>query len=393
MVYLPALGRTHIKPVSARNEITTETLRRLARLRATGPRVLSVYLNLDPERFATARARASAVRSLIDEANRCVESGSREHGEREQLRADLQHVAEHLRGGGFTKGSHAHAVFCCTELDLFETLSLPEPVENLVAIDATPFLAPLAEVGPPGRWCVALANRRATRLLRGSASNLREVLAFGDRVHGQHSQGGWSQARYARSVERDVDEHLRRTASVLLGQFRRRPFSALLLGSPDELRQRLIDALHSYVRERVAGWVDVDIENSSPDEVRARAASVIEEHEAQHIDAQLERLRAELGHEGLAAAGAEEVLGALHQRRVEALLFVPRQHIEGTICPTCGLMSTESGACPLDGTDRERRDDLLEPALEAAVGQGADIVPIPTPELGPLGGIAALLRF
>jgi len=51
--------------VAARNEITEAKLQRLARLRANGPRVLSVYLDLDPERFATPPARASEVDSLL----------------------------------------------------------------------------------------------------------------------------------------------------------------------------------------------------------------------------------------------------------------------------------------------------------------------------------------
>jgi peptide chain release factor subunit 1 len=350
--------------VTARNEITQQSLQRLARLRADGSRVLSVYLNLDPERFATPPARASAVRSLIDDAKRRIESEERVHAEREQLRSDLDRVADHLRHDRFADGALAHAVFCCSSLALFETLSLPEPVESMVAIDHTPFIAPLAEIGPPGRWCVALVNRRVTRVLRGSASNLTEVLSFGDNVHGQHSQGGWSQARYARSVSHDVEEHLRRTANALLAQYRRRPFAGLLVAAPEELRRALGDALHPYVREHLVGYVDVDVEASSTDQVRLRAAGVIAEHEAELVEGQLERLRAALGNNGRAAAGPEPVLRCLQERRVETLLFTP------------GL-----------------RDDRLEEAVHAALDQGADVLPVDTPDLGPLGGIAALLRF
>ena len=47
-----------------------DQLRRLAELRQDRPVVLSLYLNLDPAEFATPPARATAVRSLLDEADR-----------------------------------------------------------------------------------------------------------------------------------------------------------------------------------------------------------------------------------------------------------------------------------------------------------------------------------
>jgi peptide subunit release factor 1 (eRF1) len=350
--------------MSARNEITADTLQRLARMKADGEHVLSIYLNLDPERFATPPARASQVRSLIDDARRRIEAGQRTHDEREQLRSDLERVSEHLSRDRFAEGAHAHAVFCCSPLGLFETLSLPQPVESLVEIGPVPFIAPLAEIGPAGRWCVALVNRRLTRVLRGSASELTEVRSFGDNVHGQHSQGGWSQARYQRSVSHDVQAHLRHTADVLLSQFRRRPFGGLLVAAPEELRNSLIETLHPYVRDRLVGFVDVDVESASPDQVRAHAEPVIREREAELVDSQLERLRAALANNGRAAAGLEQVLQCLEERRVETLLFTP-------------------GA----------GNGMLEQAVHAALDQGADVLAVEKPDLGPLGGIAALLRF
>ena len=47
-----------------------DQLRQLAELRLDRPLVLSLYLNLDPSEFATPPARKTAVRSLLDEAER-----------------------------------------------------------------------------------------------------------------------------------------------------------------------------------------------------------------------------------------------------------------------------------------------------------------------------------
>jgi peptide chain release factor subunit 1 len=349
-----------------RNEITSAGLRELAELRADGPVVLSAYLNLDPERFATAAARASEVRSLIDSGRRQIDAADLEHDHREQLRGDLERVQYHLSGGDARSGAHGLAVFCCSSLDLFETLSLPEPVETSIFFGATPLIAPLAEIGPPGHWCVTLVNRRIARILRGSDSQMVEVAAIGDRVHGQHSQGGWSQARYQRSVDNEAEAHLRHTAEVLLSQQRRRPFAGLLIAAPQELRSTFEEMLHSYVRERLVGYLDLDVETASEDEVRQHAAEAIAEHAKERVAERLGRLRAELGRDGRAVGGAEDVLDALEQRRVEALLF------------------TRGDRAP---------DQVIEEAAEAAIAQDAEVLAVDGPDLGPLGGIAAILRF
>lgn len=378
--------------MTTRNEITKATLQRLAQLRADGPVVLSAYLDLDPERFAAAGARATAIRSLIDAGRRKIESAELQHDHHEQLRRDLERIADHLRGGVPAR-AHGLAIFCCASLDLFESLSLPESVENSISFDVTPQIAPLAEIGPPGHWCVTLVNRRVARIMRGSESQLVEVAALGDQVHGKHSQGGWSQARYSRSVERDVEGHLRHTADVLLSQQRRRPFGGLLVAAPQELRSTFEGMLHPYVRDRFAGYLDLDVETATEEQARASAAEAIAEHEQERLKERLERLRSELGRGGRAVAGADGVLSALQERRVEALLFASGQPVPGAFCPSCGLLSSEDGDCPQDGTQLERRDDVLEKAIEAAVAQDAETMPVTTPDLGPLGGIAALLRF
>jgi peptide chain release factor subunit 1 len=54
------------------NDITSERLRRLAGIRAGETKVLSLFLNLDPREFATAPARSTEVRSVLDRAARLI---------------------------------------------------------------------------------------------------------------------------------------------------------------------------------------------------------------------------------------------------------------------------------------------------------------------------------
>ena len=50
--------------------------------------------------------------------------------------------------------------------------------------------------------------------------------------------------------------------------------------------------------------------------------------------------------------------------------------------------------CPADGFETDEVEHLREAAVEAALGQGAEVMVVRHyPDLGPLQGIGALLRF
>src|SRR5436305_9145948 len=177
-----------------------QTARRLVSRRAGHP-VISVYLDLDPERFATAPARASQIRSLVDEAAREVDERRVDlsHDDKTALRQDLERVRDYLlsREPPY-QGARALALFCSSRDDLFETVQLARPVEGQVVIEGAPFVAPLIEATQHRTWCVALVSRRAVRVFTGPPDRLEEQQNEDDDVHGNHQQGGWSQARYER---------------------------------------------------------------------------------------------------------------------------------------------------------------------------------------------------
>jgi peptide subunit release factor 1 (eRF1) len=123
--------------------------------------------------------------------------------------------------------------------------------------------------------------------------------------------------------------------------------------------------LASDVRERLAGIFDVDVHNSSPDEVLAAARPAMEADARKRERALLDRLAAGVEGGGRAAAGVDEVLEALNEQRVDTLLLDPS----------------------FDA-------DAAEAAVESALAQSAAIVTIRGhDDLAARGGIGALLRF
>ena len=361
-------------------------------------RVVSFYLDLDPDRFATPPARASQIGSLIDQAHREIErDGTLPHEERTALREDLRRIKTFLTSPDTSfKGARATAVFASTLDDLFETVKLSRPVEGRVVIDRAPYVEPMVTAVQERRWLVALVNRRFAWLLAGSPDALREDERVEDEVHGKHKRGGWSQANYERSVEADVDAHLRSVAEEVDRRWREEQFDRLAIGGPQEIVPRFEEFLAEEVRANAAPCrIDIDISKAKESDVRAAVEKLVDTEDARAEREALDRLQAGIGAGGRAAGGRDDTVAALNERRVQSLLMEPGFDGTASRCPNCGLLVPESTRrCPADGSELEPVEHLGEAAVEAALAQDADVLVIRRyPDLGRFGGIGALLRF
>jgi peptide chain release factor subunit 1 len=260
----------------------------------------------------------------------------------------------------------------------------------------TTYVEPLIAETGQRRWLVALVNRRLARVLGGPADRLEEDGSFSEYVHGQHDQGGWSQARYERSVEKDTDDHLRRAADAVNQRWREERFDRAALGGPVEIVPRLEGFLSAEVRAHLApGRIELDLSSAGDSEIREALGKLVVEDERQLERELLDRMAAGVGTGGRAVGGPEDTLEALHERRVLTLLLEPGFDRPAIRCRSCGMLMLDGdGRCPADGGQIEELEHLREAAIEAALAQDADVVVIRHyPDLGPLQGIAALLRF
>ena len=378
----------------AANTITRTRLRRLADVNPERGRVLSVFLNLDPTEFATPAARSTAVTSVMTEAaHRVEQADGLEHEERMALQADVERVREALMASDIAQnGTRAVAVYACGPADLLEVVRLSRPVDFAVVLDRSPYVEPLVAEAGEERWCVLLANRRNARLFFGDGGGLEETDRVEDDVHSQHDQGGWSQSRYQRGVEKEKDDHLVHVADVAFQRYKERGFDRLLVGAPDELVGDVEHKLHPYLRERIAGRLHLDVENSSLDDVRARG---------RQGDRGLARARRARGarppgrgrrprrpRRGRARRGARRRSTSSAWRRCwSATASAPRR-------PRLRDRAALPGRPRARRAELEHCENIVEPAIEKAIEQSAKVIKVRHhDDLGPLGGIGAVLRY
>ena len=378
------------------NELDQSTLRRLTDARPEKGKVLSIYLDLDPTEFATPAARSTEIRSLLDEAGRRVKNAEGlSHDELAALRGDLKQLREFLEGGGFSaKGAHALAVFSSQAGGLFEVIRLPRSVPSQVALNDAPFVEPMAELATPVRWAVLLVNRRAARLFRGSGDRLQEVEGFAEDRRGGRTQASGTQARGQGAVDEESHYHMTDTVEALRSRTKRVPVERLVIGCPRDLYPQMERALPPDLRERLAGHIEVDVEHSNAEDVLRSTAPLIEEDERRREREALDALEEGVGRGGRGAAGLDEVLGVLNERRVQTLLLDEGFAASGVVCRTCGWIGVSGDTCPADGGPLEQLEDVVEAAIERTIQQAADVLVVHRhDDLSRHGSIGAVLRF
>jgi peptide subunit release factor 1 (eRF1) len=369
-----------------------QRLRELATLRPEGHKVLSLYVNLDPSEFPTPRQRSVEIQSLLDTVERELREDTLPHAQKLELKQDVERVRSYFEREFDASGTRGVAIFSASGIDLFDVHKLGRPVRSEVTIDDSPFIEPLTALPGDDGYCVLLVNRQIARILCGGGTGMREVVRIVDDVHRWHDQGGWSQARFQRGIQKETKDHLKHASDELFKLSKRGVVRRLIIGTPDEMRGEVQGTLHSYLRDRIAGWLDIDVK-ARPAEVTREAAVIIEADERAREREWLDRLKSELGRKSRGVAGLADTLEALTERRVEALLVKDGFRAPGFASTASDFLAAEPGTSAV-GEELQKRDDVIESALESAIEQSAEVVVVRHhPDLDPLGSIGAVLRY
>jgi peptide chain release factor subunit 1 len=314
--------------------------------------------------------------------------------QREGLKKDLERIAAWFDDGFDRQGVRGLGVYAAGLDNFWATLTLPEPVEDEVRIGGELYLAPLARLAGRDGGLVAFVGRERGHVWRLGGGQLTEIADQSTEVQGQHSQGGWSQARYERSVENQVGQHLRDVAATLDGCVRKLHGTRVVLIGSEDIRSEFEALLSNEVQNAVAGWATAEA-HADGAQVLEAAKPVFDEWWSGREDDVLERWREEIGKNGRAASGWESTLEAASDGRVDLLLVQDGVDQTAYQCPQCGRAQMSNGSCPLDGTTMEERDGGLDLALHQTLAHGGTVHVIrgERRDLEPVGGVAALLRF
>ena len=374
--------------------VTWTRLRALAAFRTEKGCAVSLYLNLDPSEVPTPRDAQSRMNALLAEAEKTDRSDLR-HDARAGLTTDFRRIERWFDDEFEREGSRGLAVFAAGLDNFWDTLSLPESVPDGVRVGRDFFLAPLVPlVARTDGTIVAVVGREQGQLFRLRAGHLEELAEhFDEQPFRRHDQGGWSQARYQRHIEKLVQEHLKGVAQELDRSRRRLQRPKIVLVCSEEMRSEFTNSLSQEAREAMVGWAPAEAHATAAELLNA-VRPVLDKAQAKDEADVIDRWREEAGRNGRASSGWEETLEAASDGRVEVLLFQKGTDHDAHRCPACGRAALDGGNCPLDGTRLEHVEAGLDLAVHQTLAHGGAVWAIRHHEdLAPVGGIGALLRY
>jgi peptide chain release factor subunit 1 len=371
---------------SGDSRLRSATIRELASLTGV-PSVTSFYLDVD----GRSRPRSSDVNAAVDRLFRRARRHADARGVGSAVEADLVWIRDVLDRGVDRSTTRGLALFVSSRSGLHRELALAVPVRDEVHIGPHPYVAPLAALVQGDRLVVVvLVDRRRARLFRcehGAVSLLDTVEEDLPRAVDTEIELGDRERARTESALR----HARRTADSVIDATRDLPGATVALGGDPEcvaeLQRHLPAALRAGPIEHVALAA-----SATPSAVGEAVAGLQRELERRSIDGLLARLAEAVPH-GAGTLGIDATLRAIAEQRVETLLVAPHLVTPGARCPACGWAGTSRrGRCPVCARPAEPVDDLVELAVDDALGQGADVVSVDA-DAWPADGIGALLRW
>src|SRR5919109_3091457 len=238
--------------------VTWSMLRELASFRAENGCATSLYLNLDPSVAPTAGDAQTRMNALLNTAEK-TDRKDLTHEQRAALKADFERIARWFDDDFDRDGAQAVAVFAAGLDNFWTTLALPEPAPDRFKVAHEFFLAPLVPVvARADGTIIAVVGREQGHLYRLEAGRLREIGDHFEEQPGRHDQGGWSQARYQRHIEKLVQDHLKDVAEVLDRSRRRLQVPKIVLVCSEEMRSEFAEALSTSAREALVGWAPAE---------------------------------------------------------------------------------------------------------------------------------------
>jgi peptide subunit release factor 1 (eRF1) len=151
--------------------------------------------------------------------------------------------------------------------------------------------------------------------------------------------------------------------------------------------------LHTYLKQKSLGTITVDTSTIKPDEMAEKALDLLEKTERKNEEKLLEEFGEKL-RLGLAVNGIGDTLKALMMGQVGILLVAEGFTHPGFRCPESGVLVLEKmdNLCP-EGKTPLPVVDVVDDAIEEALGQRAEVEVVFNEQKKKLDGIGAILRF
>jgi peptide subunit release factor 1 (eRF1) len=355
--------------------------------------VLSLYLDLNPERRMT-EPPLTRFKVLVREAEQQIQLGQQTKAYRKNWHQEIDQIRDWLETQHPLQG-RGLALLSCLSIGLWRVFRLPLSVRDRLEVSDRPYLRPLAALLDEFEsYLVVLIDARRARffaLRLGVAEEIADVENYVPPATGDIVEK--TGHRHETYLHRHVKSVIQRTEAL----WREQGFDWLMIGGTEKALAELYNQLPRALHARLAVGFRLSPKTDTA-KILECILSVEREHEQRMEKQRVDQLIPTAKKGGAAVLGLEASLLAVVEERVQMLIVEEEFRPAGWACPNCQFMgATEQETCPLCGNRLKPEPDIVELALERVLHQDGEVEILRSDEtrqaLEGHGHIGALLRY
>lgn len=376
--------------------------------------IVSLYLKLGPRERGNFKYKIILKDMIKGERDR-LHKGDFTKEVLESAEADFRKISDFVENTISLAACRGVAVFSSSGEGVWKVFKLPLVYRNRLAVNSSALVRQLITIKDEfGDIVVVIIDRRKARLFRIGLNGVGEISDYlypeatrntkfqaregksiqrVTRVGGGEIAHGYGEYGFNRMIEDEMHRHLKYVSERLFDHYKENRFDWLIMGGAEQTLADFPNHLHTYLKQKSLGAITVDTSTIKPDEIAEKALDLLEKRERKNEERLLEEFREKLGF-GLAVNGIGGTLKALMMGQVRILLVAEGFTHPGFKCPESGILVLEKreNLCS-DGKTPLPVVDIVDDAMEEALGQGVEIKVVFSDEKKKLDGIGAILRF
>ena len=286
-------------------------------------------------------------------------------------------------------------LFACWALDYFRAEEVKVPLPDMLAVDSSFYIRPLAELQDEyENYVVVIADNKKARIDFVTSARAETEDQIRGNIKNHVRKGGWSQQRYERRRDKQLHHYAKEISEQLKRLNDKEKFERIIMVGSSETLLEIQKTLPANIASKVVGTKALNI-GGDENILEKEILDLYEEAERQSEQSLWRRIQNEYLRHGLAVVGAEKVAKAAKQGRVEVAVVNRNAKLAGRRCRRCeNLFAGLSQSCPNCSSTSVFEVDLVNEISELLVLSGATIEFVdPIPELKEVGEVAALLRY
>jgi len=383
--------------------------------------ITNLYLRLDAEDREN-RKYLRSFKDLVKMQKEYLDKRGLKGEVWKSVEEDFKKMEEFLSEPENLKGCRGIAIFSSSARGIFEVVKLPYVYRSRLIISHKPLLREIASIDEElGRIGVLLIDRKHVRFFLMDLEGATEVLDFMEpiatRAHKFHSGGGmlkgaegtmkfsmpqrvggpnmvqhaFGEYRFHMRIKEEKHRLFKLASDALMEAWKESKFDKLVIGSDREDIEEIENHLHTYLKERLIGYIRVNPSHVEELELKEKVFDLLIQKSREEEKALIRELE-ELQGKGLAVNGTSKVLEQLYAGNVRVLLVPEDFHKPGYVCENSHLPLLTPN-CPTDEKVYEV-PDVVEEIIEMALEERARVKVLFLEETKKkVDGLACLMRF